>query len=637
MMASIRAFAKSPFATVLLALVMIAFLFFGVRNFSGAMGAGGDAVIKAGGRKAIDSQGFKDRFNFFKTQVEQQNGGQPISVQDAVKAGLDRQVADELAYTESFSEMMARVGMRPSDQLIVQWLRKNPRFFNQITGQFDKKAYAQALAQNNMTPAQAEGELRDEIGERQFVSGMAAGLRAPLAYAAMQAAYLRETRTFQWFSVSPQILGAPLKPTDDQLTAFMKQNSAQLMLPERRQLSVVHISAAALAPGVTPADAEVQKRFNFEKDTLSSPEKRTFVQVPVKDAKTGPDIVAKLKAGTDPQTLAKLYGALAVSFTDQAKSGVPDKGVANAAFSLKTGETSGVVQGDFGQAVVRVFAITPAHDATLAEARPKIEAEVKKTAAAQKAYDLVQKYEDAHGGGADMAASAKAAGVDVTTTDPIVAQGVDIERKSANLPPKALQAAFSLPQGGDTDPIDAGQGEYYIVHVTKVLPPALPGLDEIRPKLTQYFVVRDANTKLQAKAQALQAAVQKGQPMADAAKSVGASVQDGKDVLRNGGGQGQPYSADLIGRIFAAKPNEVIVGQDVKLGYVVAKLVAVNAADPKSLGPLVLGQRPQVTKSLFDDLGQATRAAARAMVKPHVDYARARAALGVTDPSAPAQ
>jgi peptidyl-prolyl cis-trans isomerase D len=634
MMASIRAFAKSPAATVLLSLVLIAFLVLGVRTATTSIGAR-DEVVKVDGRPAITSQMFKDRFNFAKTQAEQQNGGQSISTQDAVKQGFDRQLADDLAASEAYAEMFVRLGLHPSDKLIVAWLRKNPRFFNQITGQFDKQAYAQLLAQNNMTPAQAEGELRDEISERQFVSGMAAGLRAPLSYAAMQAAYLREARTFQWFLVGPQILGAPAKPTDDQLNAFIKQNSAQFMLPERRQLSVVHVSASALAPGVAAPDADVQKRFNFEKDTLSSPEKRTFVQVPVKDAKSGPEIVAKLKAGVDPQALGKLYGVQAVSFRDQAKPGVPDKAIANAAFSLKAGETSGVIQGDLGPAVVRVFAITPAHDATLAEARPKIEAEVKQTAAQQKAYDLVQKYEDAHGGGADMAASAKAAGVEVATTPPIVARGIDLQGQPANLPPKVLQAAFSLSQGGDADPIDAGQGEYYIVHVAKVIPPSLPALDEIRGRLTQYFILRDAAAKLQTKAQALQAAVQKGQSMAEAAKSVGAALAEGKDVLRSDGGQTQPYSTDLVGRVFQAKPNDVIIGQSTKLGYVVAKLERITPADPKGLAPLALGQRPQVTKSLFDDIGQATRTAASAMVKPHVDYARARSALGVTDPSAP--
>ena len=43
----------------------------------------------------------------------------------------------------------------------------------------------------------------------------------------------------------------------------------------------------------------------------------------------------------------------------------------------------------------------------------------------------------------------------------------------------------------------------------------------------------------------------------------------------------------------------------------------------------MLGQRGPVTKSLFEDVGQATRVAARAAIKPKVDYAKARRALGV--------
>jgi peptidyl-prolyl cis-trans isomerase D len=632
MMAQIRAFAKSPFATALLGLLMVAFIIFGIRGVATNVGAP-DEVLKAGGRPAINAAAFKERFNFFKTQVEQQNQ-QPISVQDAVAHDLDRRVLDKLAFSESFADMEQRMGIRPADQLIVDKLRTIPKFFNPISGQFDKDAYNQFLAQNNMTAAQAEGELRDEIGERQFVSGMAAGLRSPLAYSAMQAAYLKEGRSFQWFVVGPQILGPPIKPTDAQLNAFIKENGARLMKPEMRQLSIVHFSAAALAPTITPSDADIQKRFNFEKDTLSSPEKRSFVQIPIKDPKTGADIAARLKAGADPALLAKQYGVQPVTYTDQPKGGVADKGVAAAAFALKAGETSGPINGDLGPSVVRLFSITPGHEATLADAKAKIEAEVRKASSEEKVYALVQKYDDMHSGGSDMAASAKAAGQTVTALPPIVAKGTDLQGQPSNLPPKVLQAAFSQAQGADTDPIDMGQGEYYVVRVDKVLPPALPLLDEIRPKLTQYFMLRDATAKLQAKAQALAAAIAKGQSMSEAAKSVGATVSEASNVLRNG--TSPAYSADLVGRLFLAKPGEVVVGEDVKLGFAVGKLEKVVPADPAAIAPLVLQQRDQVSKSLFDDLGQATRQAARSLVKPHVDYAKARAALGIDPATLPA-
>ena len=631
MLAQIRAFAKSPFANVLLAIVLVSFVVFGIKGVGTSVGVQ-DEVIKAGSRPAVTSAAFKDRFLFFKQQLEQQNQ-QQISVPDAIKHDLDRRIADELAISEAFAEMLKRLGLRPSDQLIVDKLRTIPRFFNQITGQFDKKAYGQFLQQNNMTATQAEGELRDEIGERQFVSGMAAGLRSPLIYGAVQAAYLTEARDFESFVVSPAILGPPIKPTDDQLNKFIKENGAQLMKPEMRQFSVLHVSAAVLASTVAAADADVQKRFNFEKDTLSSPEKRSFQEVPLHDAAAAAGVIARLKAGADPNAVAKSVGTQLLAFTDQPRSAIPDKGVATAAFAMKPGEVKGPVQGDLGPSVIRMLTVTPGHEATLDEVRPKIEAEVKKAAAGDKAYQMIQKYEDLHSGGSDMAAGAKTLGQAVLALPPVTAKGVDIKGQPLNLPPKVLDAAFGQAQGGETDPIDAGQSDYYIVHVDKVLPPALPTLDEIRPKLTQYFILKDAAAKLQAKADALSAAIGKGQSMADAAKSVGVAVEPAKGVLRNAGGK--TYSADLVGRLFLAKPGAVVVGEDTKLGFVIAKLERIVPASPAALAPLMTAQRDQVSKNLFDDLGQETRAAARALVKPHVDYARARQALGVDAGSGP--
>ncbi len=226
-----------------------------------------------------------------------------------------------------------------------------------------------------------------------------------------------------------------------------------------------------------------------------------------------------------------------------------------------------------------------------------------------------------------MAAAAKAVGLTVETLPPVTVKGLDVQRQPVALPPKVLQAAFLRPVGSQTDPIDLGQGEYFVVHVDKSLPPAPPTLDQIRPKLTQYYMMHDAAMKLQAKATALSAAIAKGQSMADAAKSVGAVPMDADGVLRTP--QGQAFSPDLLGRVFAARTGQVVVGQDPKLGFVVAKLLKVNPAPPSVLAPVMVSERDQVSKQLFDDFGQAARSAARTLVKPKVDYAKARQALGV--------
>ena len=204
-------------------------------------------------------------------------------------------------------------------------------------------AYAQLLAQNNMTAAQADAELRDEIAERQF--RIRHGRRAEGAVGLWRDAGGLSAGGAQLsvFSPSrPAFSVPPVKPTDDQLNAFIKQNGAQLMKPELAGAGCDAVSAPPPSPPtITPSDAEIQKRFNFEKDTLSSPEKRSFVEIPAKDAQTAAAIAAKLKTGADPQAVAKSFGVQAVSYADQPKTGVPDKGVAAAAFSMKAGRDLG--------------------------------------------------------------------------------------------------------------------------------------------------------------------------------------------------------------------------------------------------------------------------------------------------------
>jgi peptidyl-prolyl cis-trans isomerase D len=628
MMAQIRAFAKSLVAKVLLGILLISFVVFGVGRVTTQSG-GGDEVVKVGARPAITSAAFRDRFTFFKQELEQQNQ-QPISTQEAVQHDLDRRVADELATAEAFSEMLRIAGLRAGDALIAEKLRTIRALFNPITGAFDKAAYEKFLRQNNLTAAEAERDLGDEITEHQFVAGMAAGLRSPLVYSALQAAYVKERRDFSYFTVAPTILGPPIKPTDAEMNAFIRENAQRLMNPERRQLSLIHVSAAALQAGAPAPEADVEKRFAFEKETLSTPEKRTFAQIPVKDAAAAAKVIAQLKAGVDPSAAAKSVGSQAIPFIDQPKAALPDKAAADAAFALKPSEVSGPVQGGLGLSVIKLDKISPGHEAALAEARPRIEAEVKKAKAEETAYNIVQKYDQLHAGGADMAAAAKAVNVPVEATPPVDATGAALQGK---VPPKVIQAAFAQAQGMESEPISLGQGEWWVVRVDKILPPAVQTLEEIRPKLTQYLVMRDAAQKLQARATALQAAVRKGETLEAAAASVGASVQTAKDVTRNP--QGQTLSEDLLAHVFQAKPGEVVVAQAATLGFVVAKLDKISPAEPAAIAPIVLAVRQQTTKSLFNDLGQDTRLAARALVKVKVDYARARKALGVEAPTTP--
>jgi peptidyl-prolyl cis-trans isomerase D len=632
MISAFRVFAQSWVAKALIGLLIVAFLFFGIRDvFHGRIT---DAVVTAGSRQ-ISSADFKRMFDNYKAQAEQQ-AGQQVTVQEAVAQGLDLHVLQEVATNEAFAEFLRRIGLRPSETLVADALRKQPSFFDPVSGKFDKTAYEQKLAENHLTPTTFEGLLRDDIAQSHLAAGVAAGLKAPRIYGALIAGYEMEGRGLTYFVVDPSKVPPPTPPTDAQLQAFMTQNADKLKRPEFRTLTVLRFSAKDLAATLQPDPAAVQKLYDFRKDTLSTPENRSLVQVPVKDAATAQAIAAKINGGMAPEAAARSIGVQPVIYADTPKSAIADSKVADTAFTMTVGQVSGPIQGALGYAVVKLNAITPAKVATLDSVRADLETQVRIDAATQKVYDEVQKYDDAHSGGASLAEAAKTAGATPISIGPISAQGADLTGKpAAGLSPKMLKEAFGLPQGGETDMEDDGKGEYFAIRVDKVAPPALPTLAEIKEPLSRYFMTQAMGKALQAKAEELAQAIRKGETVEAAAASIHAQVGHAPTVSRQAVAQNRSLSGELKEKIFSVKQGEVVTGPTAQLAVMVARVDTVQPPPAAQAAQMVVAQQNRLSLQVFQDVGELARAAARDSVKPTMDLARARLALGLSPDDLP--
>jgi peptidyl-prolyl cis-trans isomerase D len=630
MIAAIRAFAKSWFAKVLLSVLILSFVIFGVGSVRDVFSAKiHDAVVTAGSRQ-ISSEQFKRMFDNYKRGAEQQSN-QQITLQDALAQHLDTRVLQEVATHESMGEFLHRSGLIPATALIADAIRKQPAFFDPVSGRFDKTAYQQKLAENQLTPTTFESLLSDEIAEGHLQAGFQAGFRAPMTYEAVIAGFELEGRTLSYFLIDPRKLPPPPPPSDAQLQAFMSQNAAALKRPEFRTLTVLRFSAKALAPTLQADPAAVQKLYAFRKDSLSSPEKRSLVEVPAKDAASAQAIVAKLKAGVAPDAAAKAIGVQPIIYTETTKAAIADTKVAEAAFSLGAGQVSGPIQGGLGFAVIKLISITPAKVTTLDQVKPDLENQVKSDAAAQKVYDQVQKYDDSHSGGASMTDAAKAAGGTPVAIGPVTAQGLDTTGKPVpGLSPKLLKDAFALAPGAESDMEDESSGEYFAVRIDKVTPPALPTLAEIKEPLTRYFISKALAQAMQAKADSLTQAIRKGQTLDAAAASVGATVSHAPNVSRAAMSQNRALSPQLGNSLFGAKQGDVVAGPTAQGAVMVAHIDLVQPAPVGDAAKAVVAQNRQFSQQMFQDLGEMARIAARDAVKPTVDPTRARTALGVS-------
>ena len=626
MLAVIRTFAKSWVAAVLIGLLVISFAVFGITDvFKSKIS---DAVITAGNRQ-VSSADFKRMFDNYRRQAEQRSG-QPVSVEDAVKAGLDARIQNEIADNEALAEVITHSGIKPSDAMVVKEISKTTAFFDPISGKFDKQAYAEKLAENQLTETKFEGYLRDELSQAHYAAGIVAGLRAPRIYGALIAAYGLETRDVSFVSINPSMVAPLAAPTDGQLQAFMKANASQLLMPEMRALTVVRFSAKALAPSMSINQADLDKLYAFKKDSLSTPEKRAFVQVPAKDAAMAAAIAVRLNKGEDPGAVAKAFGYEVVVYPDTAKTAVPDPKMAEAAFALKPGQVSGPVQGTLGLGVIKLLGIRPGRTVSLAEIRPQLEAQLRGDAAAQKIYDTVQKYEDAHTGGASLTEAAQKAGVMAVSLPPVSQKGGDRQGQPVpGVSEKLLRAAYALPEGGESDVEDDSSGEYYAVKVDKIIAPALPNLNEIRIPLARAWLSQEMMKRLQAKADEMIARVKKGESLEAVGASIGAPVGHVRNLSRSEAQNISALSPDILGKAFGAKAGETFTGPDVQFGVVVAKLNSIKAGNLAQAARIAEDQRPQVTMQLFEEMGQQGRKAARIVVKAKIDSNQGRQALGL--------
>ena len=626
MLSSFRAFAKSPLAGILIAILVISFGLFGVRDvFKGHLN---NEVVVAG-KRTIGPQDFKTQWDQARKGLEQQSG-QPVTTEMMVENHYDARLIDELATREAFAALLDKIGLRPSDQLIKAQIEKIPAFFDQVSGRFDKALYQQTLQQNNLTVDKFEASLRDEISQTHLVSAIVDGLRAPRAYTALGAIYMTETRDVGYFSVGPGAVPAVAPPTDAQLTKFMQNNASRLMRPEFRVLTVVRFSPTLVGANLPVTDAEIQKQFDFRKDTLNKPEVRSLVQIPAKDAVSAQAIATRLAKGEDPRAIAKSTGVEAIIYVEKPKAAIADPKVGDAAFAMTVGAVQ-VVQGGLGPAVVKVFGISPGHVATIAEVRPMLEAEARKTAAAEKVYELSQKYDDAHAGGASLIEASAKAGVPTMTLGPVSQQGASpLGQAVPGLTLKLVQTAFALPQGGESEIEDEGNGESFAVHVDKIIPKALPALSEVRPRLVQVWMAQEVAKRLRAKADDLTARVEKGESLESVAGSVGGHVAHLVGLDRQNAGQNKDLSQESLSKIFGLKVGEAFNGEDAKaFGIVVGKIEALRGPVPTALGRMAQSTRPQLTQTLFREIGADARKSAKTTIKPKTNANVARAALGL--------
>ena len=637
MITAFRAFSRSKWAAGLLVLIAVSFVIVGAR-MDVFDNLGPKHVISAGDRSMSEVE-FRTAFDRVRERVQEQ-AGRPLTNADLVAENIHVRFLDSQTEQLGFLNWAWQAGLRPGKELVVKQIRQIPAFFNSVTGQFDQQAYQAALAQQNLTPAMLEQDLRDQYATEHFGAAVYAGARVPRIYGALLAGQAFERRDGRWFEVTSAMAGQVAAPTDAQLNAFIQENAARLRAPEFRTVSVVLFSPDPAAANAPIPEARIVERFNFKKDSLGQPETRTFVTLTAPNRETADKIAAALRAGKSPVDAGRENNVTPATFTDQPRSALGDQAVAAAVFGLQADQVSAPIQAGVGFAVAKVTAIKAGQAATLESARQEIIGELRAEDAKTQTYAKVEKYEAAHQAGKGLADAARDAGARIVDLPPFTQDGKLPNGQGLNAPPQIFQTAWTLAKGGESDVIDAGQGQYFAVRLNDIRPSALPTLAEVREPLAVEWTRREVMRRLSAKADELAGQIRAGQDIAAVARSVNAPLITRANVVRDQATV-QSLGQGIVQGLFGQSKGQVFAQPAAENAYVVGRVDNIHAADAAVAGPLAEQARPRMTQELIQAMVQASFSAGAQRSKAKNDPALARTALGLSAtgpaPAAPAQ
>ncbi|MCC6518935.1 MAG: SurA N-terminal domain-containing protein, partial [Tabrizicola sp.] len=129
---------------------------FGVTSFSG-----GVSKIASVGDIEITTD---DYARALKTQVNafSQQLGQPITMQQALSFGIDKQVMQSVITRAALDNEAGRVGLSVGDEVVAAEIMKMDSFKG-VSGSFDREAYRFTLSRNRLSEAEFETNLRRDI------------------------------------------------------------------------------------------------------------------------------------------------------------------------------------------------------------------------------------------------------------------------------------------------------------------------------------------------------------------------------------------------------------------------------------------------------------------------------------------
>lgn len=578
---------------LLFLLIFPSFVLFGLEGYS-RMQEKGEAVARVDGREITQAE-WDARH---KNEVDQLRQAMPnldgklLDSPQARYGTLERMVRERvLAVAANNANLTA------SDQRVARELQSNQMIamLRGPDGKLDMARYRQLLATQGLTPEAFEQQVRGELSTRQVLAAVGESSFATPANAKAGLGAYFERREVQVAAFDAKDYASRVTPTDAELEAFHKANPQMFQAPEQASIEYVVLDLEAASKTVAVNEQDLKTYYEQNMARLAGKEERRASHIMVEAAKTAP-APEREKAKAKAQELLAAARKNPAGFAELAKKHSQDPGSAakggdlefftrgavlkpieDAAFAMKAGDISDVVESEVGYHVIKLTEIRAPKQRSFAEVRPELEAELKKQQAQRKYAELAEAFSNGVYEQSDtLKPVAEKLKLEVKTAANVGrAPAPGTQGVLAN--PKFLAALFTpdaVEKKRNTEAMEVGPNQMVSGRITQYTPARRRPLAEVKEQVRAAVVAQ----------RAAELAKKEGQEKLAAWKSAPAGAALGAPlVLSREDTQKQPRQ--VVDAALRADPAALPALQGVDLGNQGYAIVKVNKVLPRPDAP----------------------------------------------------
>ena len=500
---------------LLLLIVLPGLGFVGIQGFRGFFDDSAN-VAAVNGHK-ITRVEFDGAFRQQIDQARQALGGQ-FDIKAFDTPEHRKQVLDGLIQQRVLADETQRLHLTASDNAVRDALMSDPMIasLKKPDGTIDVQRYAQLLSFQGMTPEQYQERVRYSLALQQIPASIVASAFTPKGPAQRLSELAAQQREVQALVLKTSDYAAKVQPTDAQLTAYYDAHKQGFATPETATIQYLVYSPATAAASAQPTDADI-KKFYDDNPTHFRSEAQVRVShifiAAASDASAADKAAAKAKAEqlladvkAHPDQFAQIAQKSSQDAPSAAKGGdlgfitrgstAGGKAFDDAAFALKQGDVSGIVQSDLGFHILKATEVKPSVVKPFADVKDQIAVDLKQQYAAKAFSDNAEGftstvYEKAK----TLQPAADKYKLTIQTATVMPTPNPQLPATNPLNNPKFLAAVFandSVKNQNNTQAIDVGNNTLISARVTDYKPAAVPALDAIKDAVRQKVIAEQA-------------------------------------------------------------------------------------------------------------------------------------------------